>query len=377
MKKLIPLLALTIFSVTAMAQNEPNGAQAVPLSGWLGPQSPSDVTVPSSLDSLGWGGLIILQDTANYQDRNKKTGGFVYQRKDSAWYQWNGNDFDAAFSTQVLPQTWFGDTASNETNLIYFAEDGFITTGREQQFSALYNYYNGEPGRSGLGKFWIADIYTGVDSTSGANSRGAVWLARTADNTAEDPQFCRGGAGTHDNLQIRWDAWNGNNFRPRTAQISFETTYNHRKDTLPSRMVFGVTDPISSGQTEGLFLEYYGLSYAGIWKKDGDGSNVAYEEWKDSAMTDPWVLVPKKYVDSIQIFQVKDANDIALLDQEALVSDGSQMNARNINKVQHGTTANRPSSPETGQLYFDTDLSPARLIVYNGTAWVNVDGTAL
>ena len=73
----------------------------------------------------------------------------------------------------------------------------------------------------------------------------------------------------------------------------------------------------------------------------------------------------------------KDATNTELLAEETLVSNGGTLDARNINKVQHGTTANRPSSPETGQLYFDTTLSPTRLIVYNGSAWVNVDGTAL
>ncbi|MGD9580682.1 MAG: hypothetical protein AB7V50_04875 [Vampirovibrionia bacterium] len=39
------------------------------------------------------------------------------------------------------------------------------------------------------------------------------------------------------------------------------------------------------------------------------------------------------------------------------------------------TTANRPSTPVTGQQYFDTTL--AKMIVWNGTAWVNFNGTAL
>ena len=33
-----------------------------------------------------------------------------------------------------------------------------------------------------------------------------------------------------------------------------------------------------------------------------------------------------------------------------------------------GTTANRPSSPATGQLYFDTD--EGTLVAYSGTEWV-------
>jgi len=33
-----------------------------------------------------------------------------------------------------------------------------------------------------------------------------------------------------------------------------------------------------------------------------------------------------------------------------------------------GTTANRPASPPTGTLYFDTD--EGKLVSYNGTEWV-------
>ena len=91
----------------------------------------------------------------------------------------------------------------------------------------------------------------------------------------------------------------------------------------------------------------------------------------------PLRVSPDTIVMYRMVNNVVDANGTTLLAEEALVSDGSQMNARNINKVQHGTTANRPSSPATGQLYFDTTISPARVIIFNGTAWVNVDGTAL
>ena len=42
-----------------------------------------------------------------------------------------------------------------------------------------------------------------------------------------------------------------------------------------------------------------------------------------------------------------------------------------------GGTASRPTSPTVGAMYLDTDLSPPRLIIYNGSAWVNTDGTSL
>lgn len=40
-----------------------------------------------------------------------------------------------------------------------------------------------------------------------------------------------------------------------------------------------------------------------------------------------------------------------------------------------GETADRPSAPEVGQAFFDTTLGKA--IIYNGSAWVNFDGSAL
>jgi len=40
-----------------------------------------------------------------------------------------------------------------------------------------------------------------------------------------------------------------------------------------------------------------------------------------------------------------------------------------------GTTGERPSNPETGQAFFDTDLGKA--IIYNGLNWVNFDGSPI
>ena len=41
----------------------------------------------------------------------------------------------------------------------------------------------------------------------------------------------------------------------------------------------------------------------------------------------------------------------------------------------HGATADRPTNPDTGQMYFDTTLGYP--IWYNGTAWVNATGTTI
>lgn len=47
---------------------------------------------------------------------------------------------------------------------------------------------------------------------------------------------------------------------------------------------------------------------------------------------------------------------------------GTRVVATNGLKVPSGTTAQRPSSPSAGQLFFDTD--EGKLISYSGTEWV-------
>lgn len=43
--------------------------------------------------------------------------------------------------------------------------------------------------------------------------------------------------------------------------------------------------------------------------------------------------------------------------------------------IPSGITADRPSDPSVGQAFLDTTLG--KVIVYNGSAWVNFDGTSL
>ena len=47
----------------------------------------------------------------------------------------------------------------------------------------------------------------------------------------------------------------------------------------------------------------------------------------------------------------------------------------NRNEMRVGTTAERPLDPRQFQRYGDTDLG--KMIVYVGSAWVNLDGTSL
>lgn len=46
-----------------------------------------------------------------------------------------------------------------------------------------------------------------------------------------------------------------------------------------------------------------------------------------------------------------------------------------VSRVNSGVTASRPSNANAGTLYFDSSLG--KMIVCNGTTWVNMDGTAL
>ena len=47
----------------------------------------------------------------------------------------------------------------------------------------------------------------------------------------------------------------------------------------------------------------------------------------------------------------------------------------NIKKLEK--SSDRPKDVKIGFTFFDTSLSPARMIVWNGSAWVNMDGTPL
>lgn len=53
----------------------------------------------------------------------------------------------------------------------------------------------------------------------------------------------------------------------------------------------------------------------------------------------------------------------------------NDLNDRKQDKVESGNTANRPNNVDTGFIYWDTTLG--KMIAWNGTAWVNLDGTAL
>jgi hypothetical protein len=46
-------------------------------------------------------------------------------------------------------------------------------------------------------------------------------------------------------------------------------------------------------------------------------------------------------------------------------------------KDNNGSSTNRPTGVHTGFQYFDTSISPARPIYWNGSGWVDASGTTV
>jgi len=93
---------------------------------------------------------------------------------------------------------------------------------------------------------------------------------------------------------------------------------------------------------------------------------------------------PQLWVDGQQLTAVNSANrweqGLEALDvqQDFLTNQVSalQTTVGSGRPVPSGTAANRPA-PTIGQPYWDLSLTPPRLIMGTGSAWVNVDGTAI
>ena len=112
-----------------------------------------------------------------------------------------------------------------------------------------------------------------------------------------------------------------------------------------------------------LFSDIYRLSVAlSLARMSGTLSEIQNPEWK-------WVVV--------------DSEDKVLM---GIKQDNSWYLGCTINELvdcvlatytvagaTHGTSLNRPTTPDTGQMFFDETLGYP--IWYNGTAWVNASGT--
>ena len=114
-----------------------------------------------------------------------------------------------------------------------------------------------------------------------------------------------------------------------------------------------------------LFSNIYRLSVAlSLARMSGTLSEIQNPEWK-------WVIT--------------DSEDKVLM---GIKTDNSWYLGATINEIldcalatytvagaTHGPTANRPTTPDTGQMYFDETLGYP--VWYNGTSWVNASGTTV
>ena len=59
----------------------------------------------------------------------------------------------------------------------------------------------------------------------------------------------------------------------------------------------------------------------------------------------------------------------------AMNSSDIQMNKNELQLPVIDNEATAPSSPVEGQMYFDTTAGDKTMYFYNGTAWIEMDGT--
>ncbi len=94
-----------------------------------------------------------------------------------------------------------------------------------------------------------------------------------------------------------------------------------------------------------------------------------------SLTTGPWSLLGAQ-VPSGFVAIASDDLSVGGMFEVVGVSDGELVLKRLFTPLAGGT-AGRPAFPRQGEPYFDTDLTPPRMIFWTGVAWVNMDGTAL
>lgn len=353
MKQLFSLIfALCFIGAFAQVISPPNGAQGITSPGWVGPQNPSDVLVPMNLDTLSWGGFQVYYDTANVQARNRKNGMWVMQMKDTSLYS-----LDAASNTWVPAAFFFPlqevtDFGANTTNPLFFEDYSEKGNGTFYQLTV-----GGDTTSTG-----------GNNPTIGINLKGRNTILRL---NSSDPTygFIQGWE-----LGLIIGAQNGGSItlRPNNTEVLqlSSTSGTIARNTIQLEdanvLTFGelrrIGDPLPGG-TSG--IRNTSTSFTGGNMQFRMRINNNWQTTAEVDSTGNWRW----------LYNWEDQTATPLSSEQTLVSDGTGLNARNINTVQNGATGSRPSSPETGQLYFDTTLS--KLIVYNGTAWVNVDGTAL
>ena len=116
-------------------------------------------------------------------------------------------------------------------------------------------------------------------------------------------------------------------------------------------------------QDDTLFNNIYRLSVIlSLARMSGTLSEIQNPEWK-------WVVVDSE--DKV-LMGIKTDNTWYLGATTSELLD-CVLTTYTVAGATHGATADRPTSPNTGQMYFDTTLGYP--IWYNGTAWVKATGT--
>jgi len=300
--------------------------------------------------------------------RVKKAGVTVFEMDESGNYMFTENAKDA-LGTELLANQILVSDGSKMKSVDYGLNSAVLAQGTSYQTIKIVDTteYNGEKTL-----FVVLGDTTIAEGESPATTNVTIRGFTTQLSLVADSLGNRGGKITAGTLGMDLHTFSGTmGFRPngtRILQLSStqgarfedevtiqnELYLNFGKDPTHVSSIKGTTRFLSTSQ------DHYDGSFKGQVKRDSVYRNVFS-------------------IDSTQAFRFygnqKDSADVALSEGEVLVSSGSAMYTRNLDKVQDGTTGERPSSPLTGRLFFDTSLS--KLVVYNGTNWVNVDGSSL
>ena len=215
----------------------------------------------------------------------------------------------------------------------------------------------------------IADIVDGA----------AVW----EDLDGFTPALSRGTTTQRPTLNVQ----NDNGFKYYDTEISkelFATKKMVAKDetvaTLGKSTIY-VTNPFLTDGKYVLGITTHGNSYLNIWMSKGNPEESAEDLVKivNNQASQATVNVTIEDAASYPYLKIENRDSktltIKIIGQEELVWEESDGAGAGV--LRSGATADRPASSSiyTGFQYWDTTLG--KMIAWNGSAWVNLDGTAL
>lgn len=116
--------------------------------------------------------------------------------------------------------------------------------------------------------------------------------------------------------------------------------------------------------------------------KDREGNSFFPVAHEKVVIDDNGTTLESKLEDLCKTVDIEDIDNLntSSLREDKLSTFFTYVNSEGFTPAAHsGTTGERPTSSlavtDVGFTYFDTTLG--KMIVWNGTAWVNMDGTAL